>query len=450
MSLTHASLVDHPIEQVYDWHARPGAITRLTPPWQPVRIAREASNLRDGTAVLRLPGGLRWTAQHQPGGHRPPHRFVDHVASEPWRRLLTWRHTHDFAATDGGRTRMTDTIETTVPAAVLRSMLAYRHHQLADDLAAQHRLRALDDRPRTIAISGSTGLVGTALCAFLTTAGHRVVRLVRHAPLFADERRWRPEEPAADLLDGVDAVIHLAGSSIAGRFTDAHKRALRDSRVEPTRLLADRAAATDQVSVFVSASAIGIYGPDRGDDRLTEDSGRGDGYLAGVVDAWELATASAAAAGVRCVQVRTGLVQSPRGGSLQLQFPLFAAGLGGRLGDGYQWQSWIGIDDLVDIYLRAVLDAELSGPVNAVAPNPVRNAAYTRVLGRVLRRPTVLPVPPFAPTLLLGAQGTHELALANQRVQPARLTAVGHRFRHAELEPALRHVLGRHDGNGAG
>jgi hypothetical protein len=239
----------------------------------------------------------------------------------------------------------------------------------------------------------------------------------------------------------------LAGASIGGRFTAAHKRAIRASRIEPTaalsRVAALSAAAGSGPGCFISASAIGIYGVDRGDEIVTEASAPGDGFLAGVVRDWEAATAPAEEAGVRVVQVRTGLVQSPRGGTLRLQLPLFELGLGGRLGSGRQWMSWIGIDDLVDIYYRAAVDPALSGPVNAVAPDPVHNADYTTALARVLRRPAAVPVPAFGPRLLLGAEGADELAGASQRVHPERLLAAGHPFRHPRLEPALRHLLGR-------
>jgi uncharacterized protein (TIGR01777 family) len=196
------------------------------------------------------------------------------------------------------------------------------------------------------------------------------------------------------------------------------------------------------VTAFVAASAIGIYGPDRGDEVLTEDSARGEGFLADVVADWEDA-ARPAAAGVRAVQVRTGIVQTPRGGMLRLLSPLFEAGLGGRLGSGKQWLAWIGLDDLLDIYLRAVLDPQLSGPVNAVAPEPVRNIDYTRTLAAVLRRPALLPVPGFGPRLLLGEEGAREIAQASQNVRPERLIGAGHQFRQPELEGALRHLFGR-------
>jgi uncharacterized protein (TIGR01777 family) len=246
------------------------------------------------------------------------------------------------------------------------------------------------------------------------------------------------------LLAGIDAVIHLAGASIAGRFTEAHRRAVRDSRIEPSRRLAELVARTpDGPSVLICASAVGYYGYDRSDEVMTEDSERGDGFLADVVADWEDALSPAEQAGVRVVRIRTGIVQSPRGGTLRLLRPLFAAGLGGRVSDGRQWLSWIGIDDLIDIYHRGLWDTALSGPVNAVAPEPVRNSDYTRTLGHVLHRPTVLPVPSLGPRVLLGDQGARELACASQRVAPARLHDAGHRFRHPDLEQALRHLLGR-------
>jgi uncharacterized protein (TIGR01777 family) len=425
MGLSYSSVVDAPVEDVFAWHGRPGAFHRLAPPWQPVRIIQEAMSLSDGRAVLALPGGLRWSAQHQADGYDPPFQFVDELTAP----VLKWRHRHQFMAVDRDRTRITDTVDSPVPAFVLRSMFAYRHRQLADDLAAQHRYYA---EPMTVAVTGASGLVGTALTSLLTTAGHRVIRLVRHPPQGPDERQWRPDDPDPRLLRGTDAVVHLAGASIAGRFTDSHKRALRASRVGPTRRLASLAGPR----VFVSASAIGYYGPDRGDEILTEDSPRGDGFLADLVADWE---AEAADAGKRVVCIRTGIVLTPRGGVLRVQYPLFTAGLGGPLGSGDQWLSWIGIDDLTDIYLRALVDPALNGPVNAVAPNPVRNTDYTKTLASVLHRPALLRVPALGPQMLLGEDGARELALASQRVQPL----AGQTFRYPELAAALRHMLGR-------
>ncbi len=449
MSLRYASVVDSPRDEVFVWHTRPGAFNRLSPPWQSMRVVSEADSLADGRARLALPGGLRWVAEHQPDAYDPPRRFVDQVgadgpASLPVRLAVRWRHTHDFDEVDDHSTRVIDRVDTPVPAFALRPTFIYRHQQLADDLGTHRRAAESGLSPQTVAVTGSSGLVGSALTALLSTGGHRVIRLVRRVAANSAERQWNPDDPDPQLLAGVDAVIHLAGASIAGRFTDAHRRAVRDSRIAPTRRLAELIARTDgRPAVLLSASAIGFYGYDRGDEPLTEDSDRGDGFLADVVAEWEDATAPAEQAGVRVVRVRTGIVQSPRGGTLRLLRPLFSAGLGGPIGHGQQWLSWIGVDDLVDVYHRGLWDTALSGPVNAVAPQPARNADYTRTLAHVLHRPAVLPVPPLGPRLLLGEQGARELACANQNVVPARLQQAGHRFRHPDLEHALRHVLGR-------
>jgi uncharacterized protein (TIGR01777 family) len=449
MSLQYSSVVGAPRDEVFAWHGRPGAFARLSPPWSPMRLLSEADSLADGQARLALPGGLRWVAEHQPDAYDPPRRFVDQVGSDglaslPVRLAVRWRHTHDFDEVDDHSTEVIDRVDTPVPAFALRPMFAYRHRQLADDLAAHRRAAFNGLSAQTVAVTGSSGLVGSALTAFLTTGGHRVIRLVRHRATKPDERQWNFDDPDPQLLVGVDAVIHLAGASIAGRFSNAHRRAIRDSRIEPTRRLAELAArGDDRPAVLVSASAIGFYGYDRGDEPLTEDSGRGDGFLADVVAEWEDATRAAEQAGVRIVLVRTGIVQSPRGGTLRLLRPLFSAGLGGPIGDGHQWLSWIAIDDLVDIYHRGLWDTALSGPVNAVAPQPARNIDYTHTLARVLRRPAVLPVPPLGPRVLLGKQGARELALANQNVVAARLQHAGHRFRQPDLDQALRHLLGR-------
>jgi len=455
MGIEYASTVGHPLDAVWEWHTRPGAMRRLVPPWQPMHVVKETESLADGQAILGLPGGLRWVAQHERSGYDPPHQFLDVLTSAygldglrtlPPRIIGWWRHTHRFSDSGNGATVVHDIVDTTVPGTALRSTFAYRHRQLAEDLAAHaDAATALaGSGPLTVAVTGSSGLVGMALCAFLSTGGHRVIRLVRTAADDDGERQWNPRQPAAGLLDGVDAVVHLAGESIAGRFTPAHRRAIADSRIEPTRRLAELAASTPGVRVFVGASAIGFYGYDCGGIELDENSPRGAGFLAGVVADWEAATIPAAEAGLRVVNVRTGIVQAAAGGTLRLLRPLFAAGLGGRLGSGRQWLSWIGIDDLLDIYYRALYDTTLSGPVNAVAPVPVRNDEYTAVLAATLNRPALLRVPSLAPRLLLGRQGAAELAQADQRVVPAALQQRGHRFRCGTVADALAHQLG-HD-----
>jgi uncharacterized protein (TIGR01777 family) len=439
--------IDAPIDEVFAWHERPGALARLLPPWLPLRVLRESSSLADGTTVLGLPLGLRWIAKHQPGGYQAGRRFEDVLATPIVGDVVPWRHIHEFRGGADGHTEITDTVETPVPGALIRETLTYRGRQLNGDLAAHRMAAAFRATPMTVAITGSSGTVGSALSAMLLTGGHRVIHMVRRASRSTpeagpEERSWNPEAPVPNVLDGVDAVVHLAGQTIAGRFSEDHKRAIRDSRLGPTARLAELVSARG-VPVFVSASAIGFYGPQRGDEVLTESSARGDGFLADVVDGWEAAGDAARQGGARTVQVRTGIVQTPRGGVLKLQRPLFEIGAGGRLGRGDQWFSWIGIDDLLDVYLRALADPTMQGPVNAVAPEPVRNSEYAATLARVLHRPALLPVPALGPKILLGSEGAREIAEASQRVAPTRLNAAGHEFRHPDLESALRHVLGR-------
>jgi uncharacterized protein (TIGR01777 family) len=295
-----------------------------------------------------------------------------------------------------------------------------------------------------VVISGSTGLIGTALVERLRSLGHQVVRLVRASPT-GDDVRWDPTsgtlDPAA--LDGADAVVHLAGAGIGDhRWTDDYRRQIRDSRVRSTELLAQTIAAVERPpQVWLSGSAIGIYGA-RDDEQLSEASTVGTGFLADVCTAWEAATAAAEAAGVRVVHLRTGIVLSPRGGALAKQLPLFRLGVGGRFGSGQAWQSWISLDDEVGA-IEHLLTSELRGPVNLTAPNPVRNAEFAKVLGRVLKRPSVVPVPAFGPRLVLGRDLADSLLFTGQRVLPTALSSDGYEFAHPTLEVALRALLDR-------
>jgi uncharacterized protein (TIGR01777 family) len=297
--------------------------------------------------------------------------------------------------------------------------------------------------PLTVAISGATGLIGSALWQRLAAAGHRMKRLVRRPAQQPDEITWDPDRAAVDSegFCGVDAVVHLAGESIAtGRWTAEKKRRIRISRVDGTRLLAEAIAGLAvKPRVLVAASAIGFYG-DRGAEQLDESSPPGDGFLVEVCRAWEAATAPAKEAGVRVVNARLGVVLSRRGGALAQMLTPFKLGLGGRIGSGRQYVSWISIDDVARALERAVENDQLYGPVNLVAPAPVTNAEFTKALGRVLRRPTVVPMPAPAARLAFG-QMADELLLASARVVPSRLTEAGFSFEFPQLEQALRHVL---------
>lgn len=297
---------------------------------------------------------------------------------------------------------------------------------------------------RTVAVTGASGLIGSALVRSLRADGHEVRRLVRGTPRpDRGEIGWDPAAGRVDAegLAGVDAVVHLAGENVGKRWTAEVKRRIRESRVRGTSLLAGTLAALPRPPrVLVSASAIGYYG-DRGEETLTEGSGAGDDFLAEVGEAWEAAAEPAARAGIRVVLPRTGVVLTPEGGALERMLPVFRLGLGGRLGDGRQWMSWVSLPDVVRAFSYAVDTDSLSGPVNVVAPEPVTNAEFTRTLGRVLGRPTPAFVPRTALRLAFGEMADATL-LASQRVLPARLLEAGFRFRHPSLEGALRAVLG--------
>lgn len=292
-----------------------------------------------------------------------------------------------------------------------------------------------------IVVSGASGLIGSALVPHLTARGHEVTRLVRRAAT-SGESQWDPARGVIDanLVGAADAIIHLSGAGIGDkRWSNSYKREILDSRVKSTKLLASViAGAAKRPSVFLSGSAIGFYGA-RGDEQLDEASSAGTGFLADVCKEWESA---ANGAGTRTVFLRTGIVLSPKGGALKKQLPLFRAGLGGKFGRGDQWQSWISIDDEVAA-IEHLLTGSVQGPVNLTAPAPVTNADFASVLGRVLRRPALLPVPSIGPKLLLGAELADALLFTGQRVIPRVLSSSGFQFAHPTLEIALRALLAR-------
>ena len=297
-----------------------------------------------------------------------------------------------------------------------------------------------------VAVTGASGLIGTAVVRRLRAEGHQVLRLTRSRPSGPDQLQWDPMAGRLDpdALAKADAVVHLAARNIGDRlrWTAATKRDLLQTRVEGTGLVAvTMAGLAEGPRVLVCASGVGFYG-DRGDEVLTEASSGGRGFLADVVRRWEEAADPARAAGLRVVHLRTGPVQTAAGAGLPKQALMFRLGIGGRLGSGRQWLSWISLDDIAGAYLHALTREDLDGPVNAVAPNPVTNAEFTATLARILRRPAVLHVPAFGPRLVLG-EAADELLFVSQRARPARLLATGYRFQFPELEPALRHTLGR-------
>ncbi len=296
-----------------------------------------------------------------------------------------------------------------------------------------------------IAVSGASGLLGAALVPALRADGHDVLRLVRGAAKSPSEIAWDPAAGKIDSarLDGADAVVHLAGESLAAkRWTEARKRRIRDSRVGGTRLVADAIARLpSRPRVLVCASAVGWYGS-RGDEQVDETAAPGTGFLAEVCGAWEQAADPARQAGIRVVNLRYGVILSPDGGALPRMARPFSLGLGGRLGTGRQWLSWVSIDDAVGATKFALAADALSGPANAVSPNPVTNAEYTLALGLALRRPTPSPMPSFVARILFGEMAD-ALLLNGQRVIPARLAALGYRFVHPALAPALEALFAR-------
>jgi len=294
--------------------------------------------------------------------------------------------------------------------------------------------------PAKILVSGSSGLIGAALVPALQSNGYEVVRLVRGASA-SGRVGWDPAQPLApESVSGFEVIIHLAGESIVGRWTEAKKRRIRESRVQGTRALAAALAkAPQRPRLLISASAIGYYG-NRGEETLREDSSSGDGFLPEVCREWEAAAEPASKAGIRAVQMRFGVVLSALGGALQKMLLPFRMGVGGKVGNGRQWMSWIAIDDLVGAIQHVIKTDTLRGPVNGVGPGPVRNAEFTKTLASVLSRPAIFPMPGFAARLAFG-QMADELLLASQRVEPAKLMASGYVFQKPDLSTALEDIL---------
>lgn len=449
----------HDVETVFGWHERDGALQRLTPPWGEVEVLEREGGIRDGArVVLRVHGGpasFRWELRHR--DFEENREFRDEQVEGP---LEAWLHTHRFRPADDGGTVLEDDIEVDPPLGAAGDLLApgfiqreldrlfpFRYRRLQNDL--DHHA-AWADAPRlTVAITGASGMIGTNLTHFLTTGGHRVLRLVRSRDEVADDAiYWNPSEGEVDVgrLEQADAVVHLAGEPIAGgRWTEEKKRAILRSRVEGTKLIARAVAEADNgPRTLISMSGVDWYG-DRGSERLDETSAPGGGFLGEVTRAWEASTELAERAGVRVVKVRAGVVLSPAGGALGKMLLPFKVGVGGRLGSGKQYMSWIDLDDMVGLLHHALMNEAVEGPLNATAPNPVTNATFTSALGRALGRPTLIPVPGFAVKAAFGQLGD-ELLLQGQRVLPRKALETGYTFAFEGVEESLRFQLGRQEG----
>jgi uncharacterized protein (TIGR01777 family) len=440
-------------DAIYAWHDRPGALERLMPPWQEATVVQRTGGLADGArTVLSVPLGpfrVRWVARHR--NNVPGRQFVDEMVSGP---LAHWVHLHKMLPVSDTMSSLHDRVEFAPPLGPLGSvanpwlrrqaerMLRYRHEILRDEFA-----QGMPAEPLIVAVSGATGFIGSHLVRALTTAGHSVRRIVRHHPAAGDVV-WDPSRGELDprQLEGVHAVIHLAGASISRRWTREHKRRIRDSRIASTTLLARTLARlAPRPAVLVSASAVGYYGS-QGDAILGEDAASGDDFLADVCQAWEASANPARDAGIRVVHPRLGIVLSTAGGALPLLALPVRLGVGGRLGSGEQWMSWVTLDDVLGVMRYAIEHEDVAGPVNVVG-RPERNRDFIATLARVLHRPSAIPVPAFAIRAVAGEMAD-ALVLASQRVEAAALGKSSYRMRYPELEGALRHVLGRAQGLG--
>jgi uncharacterized protein (TIGR01777 family) len=436
--------------EVFAWHTAPGALQRLVPPAAGIRVVRNAPLAEGSEVELSVPVGpcrRRWLARHS--AVQAPHGFTDEQISGPF---PAWHHEHRFVDSPEGVV-LTDAVTYTPPggpvsgvvdwvvAQDLRRTFAWRHERTRRDLERQHLFRA---QPRlTVGISGASGLVAGELIPFLTTAGHHVRPFTRRAET-VDSISWDPLRGRLDEagLSQCDAIVHLAGATVAQRWTSAAMAEIRDSRIAGTRLIAEALARNPgTVRTLIIASGINVY--PQGENECTEETpSAGSGFLAEVVRAWEAAAEPARQAGIRVVHLRIGMVLSSTGGALKQLLTPTKFGLGGPVAGGNQWLSWIELDDLVGLIHHALFEARMSGPINATAPEPVRQGDFAEILGRVLHRPAAIPFPGWAVRLLLGQMG-EELLLPSLRVVPRQALQAGFIFRSPDLLRALRFALQR-------
>ena len=443
--------------EAFAWHQRPGALARLLPPWENIRVLRPASDINTGTQVEFLtrlgPFAIRWLAEHT--ACCPPEYFEDQQLRGPF---AYWRHRHKFIDDSPQTSVLEDQLEFSLPggrcgnwlagrsvAEKIERMFAFRHAVTRADLSAHARYR---EQPRmSVGITGADGLIGSALTAFLTTGGHRVTAICRsRRETSAPEKIvWNPGiggelEKAAEKWD---AVIHLAGENIShGRWTTKQKREIWSSRVERTRSFCEALVSQpDPPAILLAASGTSFYGDAGSTDYRTENAARGEGFLAELSAAWEEACRPAIDAGIRVVYLRFGMVLSPRGGALSAMLPVFRGGVGGTIGTGKQYWSWISLDDAVEAIHHALMKSEIHGPLNVVAPQPITNADFTQKLARALHRWALLSFPSRVANLCLG-EVADALLCSSVAATPEKLCDSGFSFRHAELENAFGHMLG--------
>ncbi len=453
-SFTYRSRIRTSAKDLFKWHTRAGAFERLTPPWEDVAVLEKTDGLEDGSrVVIRTKIGLvpmTWLIEHR--DYRDEKQFCDIQIKGPFKH---WEHTHTFVPDGPNACFLEENVKFLLPMGTLGEVLGnefvirrlenlfeYRHGTLMKDIKMHKKYGATSMK---ILITGSSGLIGSSLIPFFTTGGHRVIRLKRDkSKIGENDLYWNPEKGEIDTskLEGLDAVVHLSGENVACRWTDEKKAEIEESRVKSTRLLSNSLSKLKKKPrVLVCASAIGFYG-NRDDEILTEDSQAGKGFLADVSRKWEAATAVAKKAGIRVVNLRLGVVLSPRGGALEKMLFPFRLGLGGRVGSGHQWISWISIHDVIGATYHAINDDSIVGPVNAVSPKPVTNLEFTKTLGNVLKRPTFFSIPSLLLRVLFGEMADETL-LSSARVMPSKLLSSGYEFQFSELETSLRNLLGK-------
>ncbi|MFO7725865.1 MAG: TIGR01777 family oxidoreductase [Oceanipulchritudo sp.] len=452
-TFVESSTVPVTLDRLWEWHMSPGAFERLMPPWQTVEPLdlpevpgegqRAVFNIRTG------PLKKRWEALLGPV--EPPHRFVDTQERGPF---AAWRHEHRMRATGENEAVLSDEVEFSLPVGLgtiplfrnlagkeLERLFRFRHRRMTEDLGRFPE--TLPGKGRTVLVTGSRGFIGQRLVPYLRTLGYTVRGLSRSRP-GEGTYLWDPAggEVDPEALDGVDGVIHLAGEGIAsGRWTAERRRRILESRREGTRTLVKAMARTTPApKVLVSASGVNFYAGREG----TQEEGAplGEGFLAEVCDVWEGEARVAEESGIRTVLVRTGVVLDPSGGALGKMLPAFKAGLGGPIGNGRQGFPWIAMDDLLDIYERGLRDPDLTGPVNAVHPEPISQGSFSRSLGHVLGRPAILPLPASMVKLLFGRMG-EETLLADLDIRPGVLVEKKHAFRSRSVQDALGFLLGK-------
>ncbi len=450
-----SSVMPVPAGELYAWHTRDGAFTRLNPVWNPAQVVAQVGKFEERAVKLRVPFGLlktNWLVQHSAAVEG--RSFRDTQVAGPFSR---WEHNHLMEpAGDGTETSMlTDRIEFAVPLGLLGGLVnrsiekdlqrvfSYRHKITARDLA-RHAATPQKNRGCKVAITGASGLLGRVLGAFFSAGGHEVIRIGRGQ---GNELRWDPTRDdlglAPGALEGITWMIHLAGDNVGvGRWTPEKKKAMYESRVPVTQRLARQLARLRRKpEVLIGASGIGVFG-DRGDEVLSESSAPGPGFFGDLCKAWEGAASAARDEGIRCVEMRMSMVLSPLGGALEKMLPPFKLGLGGPLGSGQQYWSWISLEDVIGLMHHACITPTLHGPVNATSPEPMACKEFVRELGHVLGRPALLPVPAVVLKLLVG-ESAGPLVLASTRAVPERALTSGYQFVHSGLRDALREMLGK-------